>query len=515
MAARMRHHFSSVAMAYETVVEIVDDPAFREWANGFLGHVLPRLPKQCLGHFIPQLKLALGNTQELNTRRVFIGILRAVDDPEWMSLIKTEMNRVLAMSGVSFRPNNHLPLSPAPKAEMPNAAPYIAEHLEAIYKEAPDWAADWLANQLTQGRFWWEPFTNYLNKMPDALLETVAAAALDTKLDVNTLQKRAVLLAGSDMPVVAKALLKEYLAFSPAENKLPSAPAYHQGNALHAGIRELPLAHLVDAVLAQAQITTDFVSLQKLFEILAHSAISQISKEQKKSLRSFVFRLEKIKPDTFNNEAGFQADIAMFLGAVGEADDAKIIEAWIEKERQRLAAVGPADERGDVNGSCSDNRTMDLGNGFGKPLSLGGTRWKIEDRRPKGFKIVVNRQLAGLRAGRLDLGLSLPGLGGLVGAHKVIARAIGGGSQDDGDILVWNADVEGNRPGAGKFGPVLLEHVANGPDPLIAFADAAMFADRGVVVVAGCNLRAARAVIQIGAAVEHVVIEDRFPLLKG
>jgi hypothetical protein len=120
------------AGAYETVVKIVDDPAFREWANGFLGHVLPRLPKQCLGHFIPQLKLALGNTQELNTRRVFIGILRAVDDPEWMSLTKTEMNRVLAVSGVSFRPNNHLPLSPTPKAEMPNAAPYIAEHLEAI-----------------------------------------------------------------------------------------------------------------------------------------------------------------------------------------------------------------------------------------------------------------------------------------------------------------------------------------------------------------------------------------------
>jgi hypothetical protein len=220
---------------------------------------------------------------------------------------------------------------------MPNAAPYIAEHLEAIYKEAPDWAADWLANQLTQGQFWWEPFSNYLNKMPDVLLEKVAAAALDIKLDVNTLQKRAVLLAGSNMPVVAKALLKEYLAFSPAENKLPGAPAYHQGNALHAGIHALPLAHLVDAVLAQAQITMDFVSLQKLFEILAHCAISQISKEQKKSLRSFVFRLEKIKPDTFNNEAGFRADIAMFLGAVGEADDAKIIEAWIEKERQRLA----------------------------------------------------------------------------------------------------------------------------------------------------------------------------------
>jgi len=220
---------------------------------------------------------------------------------------------------------------------LPNATPYIAGYLEVIHEIEPDWATDWLAGQLMHGQFWWGPFTNYLTKMSDALLEKVAATALDAKLDVNTLRKRAVSLAGSGAPVIAKILLKEYLAFSPAENKQPGAPTYHRGNALQAGIRELPVRHLVDAVLGQAQEMTDFGSLQKLFEIVAYCAIPQITKQQKNSLRSFVFRLEKIKPETLGNKAGFQAELAMFLGAVGEPEDANILESWIEIERQRLA----------------------------------------------------------------------------------------------------------------------------------------------------------------------------------
>ncbi len=325
------------AGAYETFVEIVDDPAFREWTKGFLPQVLTRLPKRCRSHFIPQLKAALADTQELNARRVILGILRTADDPDWISLTKAEMNRVLATPGISFRPSNNVMLPSTQKAELPNAAPCIAEYLEATYQVTPDWATEWLANQLGQGQFWWEPFTNYLTKMPDALLEKVAATALDTKLDANELRKRAVLLAGSDAPVVAKTLLKEYLAFSPVENRQPGAPTYHRGNALEAGLHELPVTHLVDAVLAQAQDMTDFKSLQKLFRIVAHSAVSQISKEQKHSLRSFVFRLEELQPGTINDKAGFQAELAMFLGAVGQSEDAKILEAWIEKERQRLA----------------------------------------------------------------------------------------------------------------------------------------------------------------------------------
>jgi len=328
--------------AYETFAEIIDSPAFGKWANDLSNDVLPRLPKRCLGPFIPRLKAALAHIQALDARRAIIAVLQKVDDPDWLNLTKAEVNRILEAPDVEFRPINHWQNLAESKPKTLNAAPYIAEYLNDIYQAAPDWATDWLTRQLMRGQFWWEPFADHFADMPEANLDRVAEAALDIKLDVNTLQKRAALLGRSGSPIAAKALVKEYLAFETQNDTAPGPSGYDRGDALQAGICELPIALLVDTIIEEAKRINQAEPLYTLLRLVMpraplDSALRQLSVEQKTSFRSLVFRLDEMKLADPEENPWLRAHLAVFLGVVGIPADAKILEEWILDEHQRRA----------------------------------------------------------------------------------------------------------------------------------------------------------------------------------
>src|SRR5258706_768085 len=206
------------------------------------------------------------------------------------------MDRIPKSQDVTLQPVNNWS-GPANSERLPNAAPILADYLKAIHKVAPDWAMAWLADQFLQGHLWWEPFTDHLINMPETALQRILGAALDLKLDVNTVQKRAVQLGRSGSPLAANKLVKECLAFAAQDEEQPGHSGYDRGDALKAGLGELPGSCLLDAVLSQAQETREFTSLRRLTELVEWSDISQVPQEKRESLRSLVFRLEDLRPE--------------------------------------------------------------------------------------------------------------------------------------------------------------------------------------------------------------------------
>lgn len=329
------------AGAYDTLVGILADPAFGEWTKDIYEKVLPRLPDRYLGRFIPQMMAALDGTQELSTRSAILDTLRAAGHPDWLELSKAEMNRLVATPGVSLRPTSDPPSSARSGTGEVNATPYLARSLKAVHNVAPKWAVDWLAGHLMQGQFWWEPFADYLTKMPDDLLEKLAPVALDATLEINTARKRAARFASSGSQVAARALLKEHLAFSTQRKNQRLASGYNRGDALEAAIRELSLPCLVDAILYEAGNTADFDELRALVELVTPSSPldwelgSQLSGDRKESLRLLAFRIETLKPAQLGDAARSRALLAALVGGVGKPEDAKLIESWIGEERTR------------------------------------------------------------------------------------------------------------------------------------------------------------------------------------
>lgn len=326
------------AGASETCAEIVGAPEFEQWAKGLSNELLPRLPKRCLRPFVPRLKAALADMQSFSGRNAIVGVLHALDDPDWPNLVKTEMDRILKTEGVAFRPTNDWHGTTTQKPELPNAAPVLARYLEAIHRVAPDWAMDWLGYQLVQGQFWWEPFTDYLAKMPEPILRRVATAGLDAGLGVNTTWRHADLLGRSGSHIAAKAMLDECLAWKAQGETRQIAADSNRGDALKSGLHEVPLPVFVDVVIREAGSIDDFRRLRDLVGlIMPTSALDsalrlQLTQGQKDSLRSLAFRLEEMKPAELSDVRWFRAHQAVLVGTVGKPEDAQILETWIQDE---------------------------------------------------------------------------------------------------------------------------------------------------------------------------------------
>src|ERR1043166_2229415 len=177
--------------------------------RGLANEQLPRLPKRCLRLLVPRLKAALAGVESVHERYAIIGALHSLDDPDSQNLMKAEMDRILKMDSVVLQPSNDWFGPARQKSTLPNAAPILTRYLEAVHSVSPDWAMNWLQDQLVQGRLWWEPFTDYLAKMPEPTLQKLATAALDANLDANTISSRARVLGRSGSSVAAKAILDQ------------------------------------------------------------------------------------------------------------------------------------------------------------------------------------------------------------------------------------------------------------------------------------------------------------------
>jgi len=258
-----------------------------------------------------------------------------VEIDDWRAKIKKEFGHDLH---VVPRSEITTLLEQPPAPELPNAAPYITRYLEFIHRVEPDWAMAWLASQLMQGQLWWNPFTDYLGKMPEALLRKVVATALDADLDVNTFWTRANSLGRSGSPVAAKVMLDEYLAFKAKGEK--RLAGFDREDALKNGLHEFPLSILVNLVIDEADRIDEFQRLHNLIRLIMPNAPLdsvlrfQLTQEHKNSLRSLAFRLNEIKPKQFT-DPWFRAYLAVLIGAVGKPEDAKLLEAWLQDERER------------------------------------------------------------------------------------------------------------------------------------------------------------------------------------
>lgn len=330
------------AGAYETVVEFLETPSFGVSGKSLCWQVLRWSPRRHLDRFVPQLKAALGDTDDPSNRHLILELLHAIKDSDWLSLAKAEVQRLTKMPGVSLQAALHWLPSHCEKQEL-NVGPYVASYLEELFQAAPDWAADWLVSQLAEGRLWEEPFVKHLNGLPDALLEKLVPAALDLTPEVNAATNRATLFAGTGSPIAARAVLKAHIEFVRQHTNENEPVGFDRGDVLRAAVLELPLPCLTDTILEMAKSMTEFQDLRVLVETaLPGVPIDpnwrlQLSEDQRDSLRTLVFRLHDLEPSDLQDKDWFQAELAALLGAVGKPEDVILVETWIEEERRRRA----------------------------------------------------------------------------------------------------------------------------------------------------------------------------------
>jgi hypothetical protein len=327
------------AGAYGTLTALSGDLSPGEWVSGFLERIVARIPNRYAGPFLVKAKAALPSMEALSARRAVILTLKRVDDPDWPGLMKGEMEAMLENKELDFRSRDEhwIPAQhPADTIPKPNASPLLAEYFELVAQRDQEWAAGWLANLLTAGRFWWEPFTAYIAKLPERELDRVAASAIDIDLDVNTTRHRAVALGASGSLFTARALLKAYLEYDATKGGKRVEPWQDRGEALKAGIGEIPSNTLLDAVLAEALEIVEFGRNRRLVKLASRAAASQASGKRKDALRSLALRLEEQRPRDLEDNAWFRAGLVELLGCVGQPRDVEIIEKWIHEDLQRL-----------------------------------------------------------------------------------------------------------------------------------------------------------------------------------
>ena len=323
------------AGAFETIVGLTENWRFSDWPKGFVERLLTQMAQRFVAPILAEAKSAVPSIESFGARRAVILMLRRVNDPDWPRLVKGEMERMLNDSQLDFRPTNEYwnPGSPAPK---PNATPFLGEYVSAMDEIEPGWAAAFVAELLAQGKFWWEPFTDFIRKMKDGDAQHVGAAALDGNLDVNTLRQRAVRLAEGGSLNTARLLLTAYLDHEVNANGSRNEPGLDRGDALREGVKALPINTLVDAVLAEASGARGFESARRLTELISQAPVIQASQDRKDALRSLVFDTERSKPMDFADQGWFRAELVDILGQVGIPEDVLIIEKWIADDIRRL-----------------------------------------------------------------------------------------------------------------------------------------------------------------------------------
>lgn len=321
--------------ASETRAQILDAETFGEWAKDLSDENLAALPERCLGPFVPRLKASLADMQSIGSRNAIIEALHRLGDPEWPQLVKAEMDRILKMQDVAFRPANDWRDPIRQKPELPNAAPTLARYLKSIHLIEPHWVMDWLCHQLVQGQFWWEPFTDYLAEMPDVMLRGVADGAFSANIDANTIGARARLLGRCGSFVAVKVMVDKYLVFTASAEVRTTEESVNQKDALKHELHECPLQILVDVIVEEGAHIKEFWRLRELLGLIMprspmdSSLKIQLREHQKESLRSLAFRLEKMKSKGMADLRWFRAHLSVFVGAVGKPEDAHLLETWI------------------------------------------------------------------------------------------------------------------------------------------------------------------------------------------
>ncbi len=331
------------AGAYKSVVDTLETLSSSGPLDSEYLTLVRRLPNSYRSSFNQRLEEALSTTEDPHLRHAIVDLLYAVGTPNRINLGKTELDRLTAIPGVVFRAEYWLHERSADKGKI-NVGPCVAGYLDEVFGADPEWAAQWLTDQLVRDQLWEEPFTKHLSRLADGSLEKVLSAVFDSKHDVNTVHARADLLASSGSSVIATGLLKHYFVLKKQkESNQTLQPTYDRFDAVRNSIHKIPFPCLVNAVLAETKHHSDFEGLWGLVQIILPGCpISpkwrlQLSDLQRDALRELTVRLRGLKPNDWDGSNYFQASIAALLGAVGRVEDIKLIETWIAEERHRLA----------------------------------------------------------------------------------------------------------------------------------------------------------------------------------
>src|SRR5712672_1431063 len=119
------------------------------------------------------------------------------------------------------------------------------------------------------------------------------------------------------------------------------------------------------------------------------------------------------------------------------------------------------------------------------------------------------RLFARLRFNSYD---AAPRLIALIGAHKDELASIFGATFDRRDIVETRRNLSFDLLRSRQFGSIILEHLAQRFDAQVFLADAPTFANWAAVIVRSRHPLRCR-ITEVGAAKDHIVIDDRLPVL--
>ena len=310
-------HFIEYVGEYEILVEILTDLPLSNWTKAISEHILIRLPEKYLRQLIPQLKSVLASSQEPSIRCAILEILNIVDDPEWLESVKSEIENIQ----------------------------YLPSYLDDLHKKSPDWTSKWIEDHFLDGMLRDDKFAKYLGWLPETALNKLAQLVLNSTLDEIATRKCIKLFAKSESKVAVTTLLKKYIGIISKGKNETSTRNLNLNRILRQEFRDLSLSCLVNVIISETNDLSDFTLLREIVELVRPGSAfdrtlqSQLSEEQKSSLRSLVIRLIESIPNDLNDKAWFRAQTSVLLGALGNPEDANLLEEWIEEECKRQAEI--------------------------------------------------------------------------------------------------------------------------------------------------------------------------------
>ena len=165
----------------------------------------------------------------------------------------------------------------------------------------------------------------YRTGCPETALDKLAQLVLDTTLDEITTRKRIEFFAKSESKVAVTTLLKKCIWIIRKGENETSTRNFNLNRVLRQEFRDLSLSCLVNVITSETNDLSNFTLLRDIVELVMPGSAfdrtlqSQLSEEQKSSLRSLVIRLIESIPNDLNDIARFSGTDKCIIGCSGKS----------------------------------------------------------------------------------------------------------------------------------------------------------------------------------------------------
>lgn len=301
----------------ETVIQIIKDENFGPWPDELFAEVLGLIPTRDLAEIRAVIKSSLGAVTTLSARLFILKYLNDVEDIDADEFLKKELD--------------------------PNGADFLLTSLiPRIHQKDPEWVAHWLTEKMLQGYCWETQWVKYLDKVTPEAIVNLTKAAYSTELDINTLYRRLDVLKKVKDDAIIPLLVSEYLEKEEELRREPGkrSPEGDRVRTLFNVLREASFEYLVRACRSFDESPSDPFRIDAILYLLGpHTPWEEelrpaLSPEDARWLRDLVFKWDQELPPQPEDQRRRRANQAILLGAIGEPEDAGVLEKWIEEDLQ-------------------------------------------------------------------------------------------------------------------------------------------------------------------------------------